>query len=49
MEDISPFCGAIDTPVLNYLVTSPLGFKARVGSLIHAWQNIVKNMLLHVP
>ena len=27
-EDISPFCGATDTPVFGLLVTSSLGFKA---------------------
>ena len=27
-------CGATDTPVLDFLVTSPLGFKARVGSAL---------------
>ena len=31
LEEMSPFCGATDTPVLQrLLVTSPLGFKARV-------------------
>ena len=34
LEDISPFCGVTDTPCFGILVTSPLGFKARVGSLI---------------
>ena len=34
---MNPFCGATDTPVLDFLVMSPLGFKARVGSFIHAW------------
>ena len=34
LTDRSHFCGASDTPVL---VTSHLGFKAKVGSLIHAW------------
>ena len=29
------FCGATDAPVLNLLLTSPLGFKGVVGSLIH--------------
>ena len=35
------FCVTIDTPNLDFfglLVTSPLGFKATVGSLICAWQ-----------
>ena len=27
-----------DTPVLEFLVMSPLGFKARVGSLFRTWQ-----------
>ena len=27
-----------DTPVFGFLVKSPLGLKARVGSLIHTWQ-----------
>ena len=27
-------CGATDTPVLDLLVMSPLGFKARVGSAL---------------
>ena len=31
LEDKSPFCGATDIPVL---VTSVLGFKARVGSVL---------------
>ena len=31
LEDVSPFCRAIDTPVL---VTSTLGFKARVVPLL---------------
>ena len=30
LEDISPSCWATDTPVLAFLVVSPLGFKARV-------------------
>ena len=34
LDDMSPFSGATDTPVFGLLVTSPLGFKARVGSLI---------------
>ena len=29
--------GATDTPCFRLLMTSPLGFKARVGSLIHTW------------
>ena len=39
LEDMSPFCGATDIPVLDFLVTSPLGFKARVGNLICASQS----------
>ena len=34
LEDISPFCGATDTPVFGLLVMSPLDFKARVYSLV---------------
>ena len=33
---MSPFCWATDTPVFGLLVTSPLGFKARVGSALFA-------------
>ena len=37
LEDMSPFCGATDTPVFGLLMMSPLGFKAKVGSLICTW------------
>ena len=30
LEDMSPFCGATDTLCLGLLMTSPLGFKARM-------------------
>ena len=30
------YYGATGTPVLDFLVTSPLGFKARVGSALFA-------------
>ena len=33
---IFPFCGATDTPCFGLLVTSPLGFRARVGSSLFA-------------
>ena len=32
-EDTSPFCVATDTACFGLVVMSPLGFKARVGSL----------------
>ena len=32
LEDMSPFCGGHWYPYFGLLVTSPLGFKARVGS-----------------
>ena len=35
--DTCPFVGPL-TPFFIILVTSPLGFKARMGSLIHTWQ-----------
>ena len=38
---MSPSCGATDTPVFGLLVMSPLGFKARVGSLICTWQRCI--------
>ena len=38
LEGISPFRGITDTPVLDTLVTSPLGFKARLGNHIRAWR-----------
>ena len=39
-EDISPFCGTTKS-FFWFLVTSPLGLKVRVGSLIHAlWRHI---------
>ena len=31
-----PFSEAINIPVFRVLVTSPLGFKARVGNLIYS-------------
>ena len=36
LADTCPFFGATGTPVLDFLVTSPLGFKARVGSALFA-------------
>ena len=33
LEDISPFCGVIDTPCFGLLVMSVLGFKSRGDSL----------------
>ena len=36
LEDISTFVGPL-IPCFGLLVTSPLGFKARVGSLIRTW------------
>ena len=39
-EDVSPFCGTTKT-FFGFLVTLPLGFKARVCSLIHAlWRHM---------
>ena len=35
LEGISPFCGATDTPVFGLVVTSPVGFKSGVGSMLH--------------
>ena len=32
------FCGAADTPVLDFSSGPPLGLKARVGSLIQGWE-----------
>ena len=34
LEDISPLCGATDTPVFELLAMSPLDYKAKVASLI---------------
>ena len=36
MEDISPFFGTTDTPVLDFWCRLPPGFKARVDPLLHA-------------
>ena len=37
-------CGTSDTPVVDFFVMSPLGFKARVGSLIY----IVEAKLVYI-
>ena len=37
------FVGSLIPPCFGLLVTSPLGFKARVGRLIHAWY------VMHIP
>ena len=34
LEDISPLCGDTDTPVFGLLMTSALGFKARMDPLV---------------
>ena len=34
------FLGATGTPVFGFLVTSPLGFKARVGSALFAFAEV---------
>ena len=47
------FCGATGTPCFGFLVTSPLGFKARVGSALFALSGGVcytfLEIHLHVP
>ena len=48
LEDMSPFCGATDTPVYGLLVMSPLGFKARVGSALFELSRGIC-VTLHVP
>ena len=35
LEDFSSFCGVTDTPVFGLLMTSALGFKARVALLVY--------------
>ena len=60
LEDMSPFCGATDTPVFGLLVMSPLGLKARVGSAlfglgrgIHVTHSLTSDTcradLFHIP
>ena len=34
LEDISPFCGATDTPIFGLLVMYALGFNVRVNPLL---------------
>ena len=40
MEDISPFHGTTGTPCFGLLVTSALGFKARVDPFLHAFSPV---------
>ena len=42
LEDISPFCGATDTPVFGLLVMFALGFKACLCALLPAHNRILR-------
>ena len=44
-EDISPFCGATDTPVMDFLVVSALGVKSRMDPSLACAEWIPQNNL----